>query len=217
MLSAYGSAVSVTLDQIPLGTPARIDSVDWDLLVPEEAERSRASGSDAGAHVRLAYRGVFVSRDPSAVDIGRMTVASRRVHARAMHVESIGATASAAAPSASFNASTGARQKIANYPGVTVERKSGAFVTPAGRRVAVVDSPGTYSSRGRSPDEEITRDVVLGMREDAVPDCIVCVADATNSRLGIRSVSELKRVGRPMSSVLNMFDSARHRGITIDT
>lgn len=93
MLSGYGSAVSVTLDQIPLGTPARIDSVDWDLLVPEEAERLRALGLDAGAHVRLAYRGVFVSRDPLAVEIGRMTVALRRVHARAMHVELIGATA----------------------------------------------------------------------------------------------------------------------------
>jgi ferrous iron transport protein B len=116
-----------------------------------------------------------------------------------------------------FNALTGSRQRSANYPGVTVERKSGAFLTPAGRSVAIVDLPGTYSLRGRSPDEEITRDVVLGVRDEAAPDCIVCVADATNLRLSIRLVLELKRVGRPMLLVLNMFDLARHRGITIDT
>jgi ferrous iron transport protein B len=116
-----------------------------------------------------------------------------------------------------FNALTGSRQRSANYPGVTVERKSGAFVTPAGRNVAIVDLPGTYSLRGRSPDEEITREVVLGeMQDEAVPDCIVCVADATNLRLSIRLVLELKRVGRPMLLVLNMFDLARHRGIEID-
>jgi ferrous iron transport protein B len=116
-----------------------------------------------------------------------------------------------------FNALTGSRQRSANYPGVTVERKSGAFVTPAGRNVAIVDLPGTYSLRGRSPDEEITREVVLGgMQAEAVPDCIVCVADATNLRLSIRLVLELKRVGRPMLLVLNMFDLARHRGIEID-
>jgi ferrous iron transport protein B len=116
-----------------------------------------------------------------------------------------------------FNALTGSRQRAANYPGVTVERKSGAFVTPAGRSVAIVDLPGTYSLRGRSPDEQITRDVVLGgMQGEAVPDCIVCVADATNLRLSFRLVLELKRVGRPMLLVLNMMDLAGHRGIAID-
>ncbi len=116
-----------------------------------------------------------------------------------------------------FNALTGSRQRSANYPGVTVERKSGAFVTPAGRSVAIIDLPGTYSLRGRSPDEEITREVVLGeMQDEAAPNCIVCVADATNLRLSIRLVLELKRVGRPMLLVLNMFDLARHRGIKID-
>jgi ferrous iron transport protein B len=116
-----------------------------------------------------------------------------------------------------FNALTGSRQRAANYPGVTVERKSGVFQTPAGRSVAVLDLPGTYSLRGRSPDEEITREVVLGeMRDETVPDCIVCVADATNLRLSFRLVLELKRVGRPMLLVLNMIDLARHRGIVID-
>src|SRR4051812_30793133 len=116
-----------------------------------------------------------------------------------------------------FNALTGSRQRAANYPGVTVERKSGLFQTAAGRSVTVLDLPGTYSLRGRSPDEEITRDVVLGtLRDEALPDCIVCVADATNLRLSFRLVLELKQVGRPMLLVLNMFDLARHRGIVID-
>jgi ferrous iron transport protein B len=116
-----------------------------------------------------------------------------------------------------FNALTGSRQRAANYPGVTVERKSGVFQTPTGRNVAIIDLPGTYSLRGRSPDEAITREVVLGeMRDETVPDCIVCVADATNLRLSFRLVLELKQVGRPMVLVLNMIDLARHRGIGID-
>ena len=116
-----------------------------------------------------------------------------------------------------FNALTGSRQRAANYPGVTVERKSGVFQTPTGRSVAVLDLPGTYSLRGRSPDEVITREVVLGeMPGEKVPDCIVCVADATNLRLSFRLVLELKRVGRPMLLVLNMIDLARRRGIVID-
>ncbi|WP_424630810.1 ferrous iron transporter B [Bradyrhizobium sp. SYSU BS000235] len=116
-----------------------------------------------------------------------------------------------------FNALTGSRQKVANYPGVTVERKSGAFVTPVGRNVTLLDLPGTYSLRGRSPDEEITRDVVLGRYHDeAVPDLVLCVADATNLRLTFRLVLELKRTGRPMMLVLNMIDIAQRRGVTID-
>ena len=77
----------MTLDELPLGTPARIVSADWDALVPEEAHRLRALGIEEGAEVRLAYRGVFLGRDPIAIEIGRMTVALRRVHARAMQVE----------------------------------------------------------------------------------------------------------------------------------
>ncbi len=116
-----------------------------------------------------------------------------------------------------FNALTGSRQKVANYPGVTVERKEGSFVTPLGRQVSVVDLPGTYSLRGRSPDEEITRDVVLGRTAgEAVPDLVLCVADSTNLRLTIRLVLELKRTGRPLMLVLNMFDIATRRGVTVD-
>src|SRR5436190_2222020 len=116
-----------------------------------------------------------------------------------------------------FNALTGSRQKVANYPGVTVERKEGAFVTPAGRQVSVVDLPGTYSLRGRSPDEEITRDMVLGRTAgETAPDLVLCVADATNLRLTIRLVLELKATGRPLALVLNMFDIATRRGVTVD-
>ena len=117
-----------------------------------------------------------------------------------------------------FNALTGARQKVANYPGVTVERKSGLFVTPDGHRISIVDLPGTYSLRGRSPDEVITRDVVLGRHaQEQQPDLILCVGDATNLRLTIRLLIELKRTGSPVVLVLNMFDIAERRGVMIDT
>jgi ferrous iron transport protein B len=116
-----------------------------------------------------------------------------------------------------FNALTGSRQKVANYPGVTVERKEGGFVTPQGRQVSVVDLPGTYSLRGRSPDEEITRDFVLGRAKGEVPpDLVLCVADSTNLRLTIRLLLELKNTGRPLALVLNMFDIATRRGVTVD-
>ena len=81
----------------------------------------------------------------------------------------------------------------------------------------MVDLPGTYSLRGRSPDEEITRDMVLGRTAgEAAPDLVLCVADATNLRLTIRLVLELKATGRPLALVLNMFDIATRRGVTVD-
>ncbi|MBI1217173.1 MAG: ferrous iron transporter B [Rhodobacteraceae bacterium] len=117
-----------------------------------------------------------------------------------------------------FNALTGSRQKVGNYSGVTVERKIGIARTPGGRKVDVVDLPGTYSLRARSPDEEVTRDVVMGRREgEPVPDLLIAVADATNMRSALRLVLELKAVGRPILLVLNMIDIARWRGIEIDT
>ena len=116
-----------------------------------------------------------------------------------------------------FNSLTGSRQKVANYPGVTVERKEGSFVTPLGRQVSLVDLPGTYSLRGRSPDEEITRDMVLGRTPgEALPDLVLCVADSTNLRLTIRLLLELKSTNRPLMLVLNMFDIATRRGVTVD-
>ena len=117
-----------------------------------------------------------------------------------------------------FNQLTGTRQKVANYAGVTIERKEGFYTAPSGRSVRVLDLPGAYSLTAASPDEEITRDVCYGRYPgEAVPDLIVCVADATNLRLHLRFVLELKRLGRPMVLALNMMDAAERRGIRIDT
>ena len=116
-----------------------------------------------------------------------------------------------------FNALTGSRQKVANYPGVTVERKLGRLSTPGGRSIQLLDLPGTYSLRARSPDEEITRDAVLGrLKDEIAPDLVVCVGDASNLRLALRLALELKHVGRPVMLALNMMDIARKRGIEID-
>ncbi|AYQ42436.1 ferrous iron transport protein B [Burkholderia aenigmatica] len=116
-----------------------------------------------------------------------------------------------------FNQLTGGRQKVANYAGVTVERKMGRFVAPSGRQIQVLDLPGAYSFDSTSPDERITRDVLLGRHPgEAPPDLVVCVADATNLRLHLRFVLEVQRLGRPVVLALNMMDAAERRGIRID-
>ena len=118
-----------------------------------------------------------------------------------------------------FNALTGSRQKVANYPGVTVERKEGVLTTPDGRAVNVLDLPGTYSLRARSPDEKVTRDArVLGWlrRRGRARRAIVCVADSTSLRVVLRLLLELKSVGRPIVLALNMYDIAERQGIAID-
>ena len=116
-----------------------------------------------------------------------------------------------------FNQLTGGRQKVANYAGVTVERKEGRFTAPSGRVLHLLDLPGTYSFDANSPDEQITRDVCEGVYPgEPAPDLIVCVADATNLRLHLRFVLEVKRLGRPVVLALNMMDTARRRGIRID-
>jgi len=116
-----------------------------------------------------------------------------------------------------FNQLTGGRQKVANYAGVTVERKEGRFTAPSGRVLHLLDLPGTYSLDAASPDEQITRDVCAGNYPgEPAPDLIVCVADATNLRLHLRFVLEVKRLGRPVVLALNMMDTARRRGIQIN-
>ena len=116
-----------------------------------------------------------------------------------------------------FNALTGSRQKVANYAGVTVEKKEGLAELPDGRRLRIVDLPGTYSLRARSPDEAVTRDAVLGrLTGEPAPDVILCVADATNLGLVLRLALELKTTGRPVVFVLNMIDIAERQGIEID-
>lgn len=116
-----------------------------------------------------------------------------------------------------FNLLTGARQKVANYAGVTVERKIGTTKLPNGRTVSVVDLPGAYSLTPATPDEQITRDIVMGQRPgEPAPDAIVAVVDATNLPMNLRLVLELKRLGRPMIVSINMMDVARKRGLAID-
>ncbi|MES2089224.1 MAG: ferrous iron transporter B [Pseudomonadota bacterium] len=117
-----------------------------------------------------------------------------------------------------FNRLTGARQKVGNYAGVTVERKEGQFVSPSGQAWRVLDLPGAYSLLAATPDEAITRDVIAGVRADEAPPVgLVCVVDATNLRLNLRMVLELQTLGVPMLLAINMMDLARKRGIHIDT
>jgi ferrous iron transport protein B len=116
-----------------------------------------------------------------------------------------------------FNLLTGSRQKVANYAGVTVERKEGVLQTTGGRRVFVLDLPGAYSLNALSADEAVTRDIVTGRSKEALPDLIVCVTDATNLRLNLRLVLEARQLGLPMVMALNMTDMARKQGIAVDT
>jgi ferrous iron transport protein B len=116
-----------------------------------------------------------------------------------------------------FNILTGSRQKVANYAGVTVERKEGSLTTPSGRRVRILDLPGAYSLDPLTPDERVTADILLGRRAgETQPDFVVCVTDATNLRQNLRLVLSLKRLGLPMVVALNMSDIARRKGIAID-
>ena len=115
-----------------------------------------------------------------------------------------------------FNLLTGSRQKVANYAGVTVERKEGQF-SLSDRQVSVLDLPGTYSLNATSPDEMITRNICMDTHDYGFhPDVLVCVVDATNLRLHLRFVLELKALGKPLLVALNMMDAAKKRGIEID-
>ncbi|WP_425918496.1 ferrous iron transporter B [Acinetobacter sp. TSRC1-2] len=117
-----------------------------------------------------------------------------------------------------FNHLTGTRQKVANYAGVTVERKVGQFTLPSSKPVRVLDLPGTYSLDATSPDEAITRDVVQGkIAEEGQQDAFLCVVDATNLKLHLGLVLEMIALGRPILLVLNMMDEARRRGMQINT
>ena len=116
-----------------------------------------------------------------------------------------------------FNRLTGARQKVGNYAGVTVERKEGQFISPAGQAWRVLDLPGAYSLLAATPDEAITRDVIAGAKTgEASPVGLVCVVDATNLRLNLRMVLELQTLNVPMVLAINMMDLATRRGIHID-
>jgi len=116
-----------------------------------------------------------------------------------------------------FNALTGLRQKIGNYPGVTVEKKVGTAWSQHGQPITLIDLPGSYSLAARSPDEAVTRDVLFGRRADtAAPDRILCIVDATNLERNLYLVHQVLDLGRPVILVLNMMDVARASGLAID-
>jgi ferrous iron transport protein B len=122
-----------------------------------------------------------------------------------------------AGKTALFNRLTGSNQKVANYAGVTIERKEGKLTLASGKTVRVLDLPGTYSLHPRSPDERITCDVLQGTaRGEKRPDLVVCVVDATNLRRGLRLVLGIKRMNLPCVVALNMADLAASRGIALD-
>ena len=117
-----------------------------------------------------------------------------------------------------FNLLTGSHQKVANYAGVTVERKEGIFTTPGGKRLRMLDLPGVYGLEAQTPDERIMLDVLLGrLPGEQRPDLIVCVTDATNLRMNLRLALAVRRLGVPMILALNMSDLAMRRGLHIDT
>jgi ferrous iron transport protein B len=115
-----------------------------------------------------------------------------------------------------FNALTGLKQKVGNYPGVTVEKKVGTAYSQHGQPITVIDLPGAYSLAARSPDEAVTRDVLLGRRADtAQPDRILCIVDATNLERNLYLVHQILDLGRPVILVLNMMDVAVAAGLNI--
>src|SRR4051812_24044679 len=117
-----------------------------------------------------------------------------------------------------FNALTGLRQKGANYPGVTVEKKTGRCKLADGSFANVIDLPGTYSLISRSPDEQVAMEVLRGLRADtAPPDVVVCVVDASNLQRNLYLVSQLIELGRPLVVALNMMDVAHRRGIEVSS
>lgn len=115
-----------------------------------------------------------------------------------------------------FNALTGLRQKVANYPGVTVEKKTGRCRLPDGRWAQIIDLPGAYSLVSRSPDEQIAMEVIRGLRADTPPpDVVIVVVDASNLQRNLYLVSQLVELGKPMVVALNMMDVAERRGLHV--
>ena len=117
-----------------------------------------------------------------------------------------------------FNLLTGSRQKVANYSGVTVERKEGRLSLDSGKNIRILDLPGAYSLYPRSLDEKVTCNVLLGRAQgEKRPDLVICVLSAMNLRRNLRLVLAAKRLGLPCVVVLNMLDIAQRQGLSIDT
>jgi ferrous iron transport protein B len=117
-----------------------------------------------------------------------------------------------------FNALTGLRQKVANYPGVTVEKKEGYLTAPDGSELILIDLPGIYSLSASSPDEKIAVDVLLGQRDDTPPpETVICVVDASNLDRNLYLVSQIIDARIPVVIALNMVDVAKEQGILVDS
>jgi ferrous iron transport protein B len=116
-----------------------------------------------------------------------------------------------------FNRLTGSHQKVANYPGVTVERREGERAARDGGTLRILDLPGTYGLKPTTLDEAITRDVLLGrVAGERAPDLVICVVDAVHLPIGLRLALDVKRLGLPMVLALNRMDVAKRRGVHID-
>ena len=116
-----------------------------------------------------------------------------------------------------FNAITGLRQKVANYPGVTVEKKSGHFIGQHGEKIELLDLPGSYSIGGHAPDERITRDVLLDLRQDTPrPERVLCVVDASHLERNLYFVTQVLELGLPTVIALNMIDVAQAQGTPVN-
>src|SRR5687768_13806052 len=116
-----------------------------------------------------------------------------------------------------FNALTGLRQKVGNYPGVTVEKRVGECFSQHGRKMILIDLPGSYSLNARSPDESVMRDVLLGRARDTPrPDRVVCVVDASNLERHLYLVTQIAELGLPVIVALNMMDLAEGKQLRFD-
>ncbi len=227
---------SPTLADAPMGQPHVVTLVASPREAPEWAQWLEEIGFIPGERVTLMARGML-GGDPLVVRIGSSTFALRRAEAACIHVranDEFSRDAMSAAANSSplhfhkpgplialvgnpncgktalFNLLTGGRQKVANYAGVTVERKEGKLTGHGGKAVRVLDLPGAYSLNPRSPDERITTDVLFGRAKgERQPDLVICVLDATNLRRNLRLVLAVRRLGLPCVVALNMADVAR--------
>lgn len=182
------------------------------LVEPSEAPSVRAAKLPAPpAHVVAAATRTAVAVSPhgSAVE----TLVTAEVRAKSYAV--VGNPNSG--KTTLFNALTGLRQKVANYPGVTVEKKSGQFIGQHGERVELLDLPGSYSIGGHAPDERITRDVLLDLRQDTPrPERILCVIDASHLERNLYFITQVLELGLPTVIALNMVDVAMAQGTPVN-
>lgn len=139
----------------------------------------------------------------------------RDQHSRVQHIAIIGNPNSG--KTTLFNSLTGLRQKVGNYPGVTVEKKEGRIDLGSGLEVTLIDLPGTYSLTPNSPDEKVATDILLGrIQHTPTPQLVICVVDASNLERNLYLVSQIIDRNRPVIIALNMIDVAGEQGTKIN-